>query len=113
MVEKVNQVIKMRDIKEYVTRVAQAFKPQKVILFGSYAYGRPKEASDVDLLVVMHTALRSIDQAIEIRKAVRTSFPLDLIVRTPKQIEQRITMGDFFVKEVLTKGRVIYEASDQ
>lgn len=113
MAKRVNQVIKTRDIKVFVTRIVQAFKPQKVILFGSYAYGRPKEASDVDILVIMHTPMRSIEQAIEIRKTVKASFPMDLIVRTPKQIEERLSLGDFFVKEVLAKGRVIYEASDR
>jgi len=110
--KRTNQTIKMSDIKGFVMRVAQTFKPQKIILFGSYAYGKPEEASDADILVVMDTPLRSVDQAITIRKTIKASFPLDLIVRTPQQIEERLSQGDFFLREVLTKGKILYEASD-
>jgi predicted nucleotidyltransferase len=112
MAKRVNQVIEMRDIKEYITRLVQLFHPQKVILFGSYAYGQPEGASDVDILVIMDTSLRPVEQAIEIRKAVKSPFPLDLLVRTPEQIEERLSLGDFFIKEMLTRGKVIYEATD-
>jgi predicted nucleotidyltransferase len=105
--------VSMKEIQEYVLRIAQTFKPQKVILFGSYAYGKPQEASDVDILVVMDTPLRSTEQAIQIRKTIRAPFPLDLIVRTPQEIKNRLLMGDFFIKEIFSKGKVLYEASDQ
>lgn len=112
MADSVKQVVDMKEIREFAAKVARAFRPKKVILFGSYAYGRPEEASDVDILVIMPTPLRSVEQAIEIRRTVRSSFPLDLIVRTPEQIEERLSLGDFFIKEVLVKGRVLYEAAD-
>lgn len=110
--ERTAKVIEKDEIRNFVSRIVQKFKPQKVILFGSFAYGNPAEASDVDILVIMDTPLRSVDQAIEIRRTLKTTFPLDLIVRTPKQIKERLSLGDFFVREVLTKGKVIYEASD-
>lgn len=112
MADSVKQVVGMEEIKEFAAKLARAFRPKKVILFGSYAYGSPEEASDVDILVIMPTRLRSVEQAIEIRRTVKSSFPLDLIVRTPEQIEERLSLGDFFIKEVLTKGKVLYEAAD-
>ncbi len=107
------KVVEKKDIMDFVLKIVQRFKPQKVILFGSFAYGKPSEGSDVDILVIMNTSLRPVEQAIKIRRIVRAPFPLDLIVRTPKQIEERLSMGDFFIKEVLKKGWVIYEASDR
>jgi predicted nucleotidyltransferase len=80
-----------------------------VILFGSHGYGRPTEGSDVDVLVVMETDKRPIEQAIEIVQAVEYDFSLDLIVRTPTQMEERIALGDFFLREIVEKGRVLYE----
>ncbi len=102
-------MIARKQIKKYVREVASRFRPQKVILFGSYAYGKPTVDSDVDLLVVMphkdHPAL----QAAEIRKSVRAGFPLDLVVRSPDEVQHRLDMGDPFVREVITKGQSLYE----
>ena len=72
-----------------------------VWLFGSFAHGTPTSDSDVDLLVAMDTALRNVQQAVEIRKAVAFPFPVDLLVRTPKQIAERLVLGDGFFRHVL------------
>jgi predicted nucleotidyltransferase len=102
-------VIKRSQIRNYVQRVAERFHPQRVILFGSYAYGQPSKDSDVDLLVVMphdgHPAL----MASEIRKNVRSGFPLDLIVRSPDEIRRRLSIGDGFIQEILNRGQPLYE----
>jgi predicted nucleotidyltransferase len=90
--------------------IARKFHPQRIILFGSYAYGQPTRESDVDLLVIMQTTLRPIEQAVAIRQAVNTPFPMDLLVRTPEQIESRLSLGDYFFKEIVSRGRVLYEA---
>lgn len=100
------------DIKQVVQQIVERFHPQKVFLFGSYAYGKPTFDSDVDLLVAMETPLRNVDQAVEIRKAVDFPFPTDLLVRTPQQIAERLALGDVFLREVLMKGIVLYEADD-
>ena len=91
-------------------RIARLFHPQRIILFGSHAYGRPDPDSDVDLLVVMATPRRPPEQAAAIRGAVDLPFPVDLLVRTPEQIEERLAMGDCFIRELLTCGKVLYEA---
>ena len=101
-----------RDIAEVVAQIVGHFHPQQVVLFGSYAYGTPTPDSDVDLLVVMETPLRNVEQAVEIRKAVDFPFPVDLLVRTPRHIAERVALGDVFLREVLTKGVILYAASD-
>ncbi len=93
-------------------RIAEQFKPQKIILFGSYAYGKPNEDSDVDYMVLMRG--RNVeDRALDIRMAIKFSFPVDLLVRSPSRFERRIAMGDFFLTEIKEKGKVLYEAPDK
>lgn len=104
--------IPMRAIRAVVQQIAEKFQPEKIILFGSYAYGRPKPESDVDLLVVMDTPLRNREQAAQIARAIDYHFGLDLIVRTPQQLAERIALGDFFLREVAEKGRVLYARTD-
>ena len=86
-----------RDIADVVAQLVESFHPQKVVLFGSYAYGTPTPDSDVDLLVVMETPLRNVEQAVEIRKVVDFPFPVDLLVRTPQHIAERVALGDVFL----------------
>ncbi len=97
-----------------ITGVVQSiianFFPQKIILFGSYAYGQPTQDSDVDLLVVMPTTQRPLRKAAEIAAAIEHPFPIDLLVRTPEDVTTRFERGDTFISEVLTKGIVLYEA---
>ena len=102
--------IPMRAIRAVVKQIAEGFQPEKIILFGSHAYGKPRPESDVDLLVVMDTSLRSRQQRLEISRALSPRpFPLDVIIRTPRQLEERIAMGDLFLLEITTKGKVLYE----
>lgn len=107
---KVKKQVTLADIQQTVQQIVRRFHPRKVFLFGSYAYGKPTSDSDVDLLITMDTPLRGVDQAVEIRKAVDLPFPTDLLVRTPQQIAERLALGDTFLREVVTKGIVLYEA---
>lgn len=102
----------LADIRQVVERIVARFRPRKVVLFGSYAGGTPSPDSDVDLLVEMETRLRSVEQAVAIRRAVDFPFPTDLLVRTPQQIAERLALGDAFWRDVVTKGIVLYEAAD-
>lgn len=92
-----------------VKQIVEKFEPDKIILFGSYAYGDPDAGSDVDLLVVMDTSLRNVEQAIQISRAIKYHFGLDLLVRRPRQLAQRIQQGDCFLREIVEKGKVLYE----
>ena len=103
-------MVSRRAIKQFATQVARRFQPERIILFGSYAYGKPTPDSDVDLLVVMPCKGRPLDKACEIRLAVRSGFPMDLLVRTPADIRKRVAWGDFFLREVTEKGTVLYDA---
>ena len=90
--------------------IARQFRPERIILFGSYAYGTPTKDSDVDLLVVMPFEGRSVSKASEVRGAVRAGFPMDLLVYTPEYLQQRIDWDDFFLIEIIQKGKVLYAA---
>jgi len=104
--------IPMRAIHAVVGQIAAKFQPEKIILFGSYAYGRPRPESDVDLLVIMNTSLRNREQAAQIALAIDYHFGLDLLVRSPQQLAKRLALGDFFLQEVTEKGKVLYARPD-
>lgn|SRR3989338_722527 len=96
-------------LKSLVTTIAKQFAPDRIILFGSYAWGQPHGDSDIDLLVIKKTSqtekvARQIDLALWER-----DMPLDVLVYTPAQIKERIKMKDSFVKDVLENGKVLYE----
>jgi len=105
--------IPVRAIRAIVKQIASQFHPDKIILFGSYAYGKPKPWSDVDLLVVMDTPLRNREQAAQIARALDYHFGLDLLVRTPQQLAERLALGDFFLRDITEKGKVLYASSDR
>jgi len=98
-------------IRRLARHIAKEFKPQKIILFGSYARGDPRPESDVDLLIVMNTKLKEGQQSLKIRRSLGVMFGLDLIVRTPKRLSQRLKMGDSFLQDVIKEGKVLYESS--
>jgi uncharacterized protein len=100
-----------RVIRRFTKEVAERFRPDKIILFGSHAYGTPHADSDVDILVVMPTR-NELSQAMRIRLSVDYDFPLDLLVRTPRNIAWRLADGDSFLKEIMAKGKILYEKDD-
>lgn len=99
-------------IEAYAAEVARQFKPEKIILFGSYAYGTPTEDSDVDLLVIMPFRGRSTPVVVKIQMAVRAPFPMDMLVRTPKKVEERLALGDCLMQEIMEKGQVLYDSGN-
>jgi predicted nucleotidyltransferase len=106
-------MVSMKDIRAVGRRIGKQFKPDKVILFGSYAYGKPTEDSDVDLLVIMPVKGEPEYKGVEIHQASGISFATDLLVRTPQEVRRRIRLGDFFMKEIIERGKVLYESSDR
>jgi len=99
-------------IEEFGRKVGCEFGVEKVVLFGSYADGTATEDSDVDLLVICSFKGRSVDESVKIRMTLRPKFPVDLLVRTPEKIKQRIEMGDDFIRQILEEGKVLYEADN-
>lgn len=98
-----------KEISELCRQIVEVCHPQKVVLFGSHAYGTPTEDSDVDLMVVMPFEGHPAYQAGEIRAQVQTPLAVDLLVRTPSQVEERIGMGDPFMQEIVEQGKILYE----
>jgi predicted nucleotidyltransferase len=103
--------IPQKAIDQVVKQIVEKFKPQKIILFGSYARGNPHPESDVDMLVVMDTPLREVKQSLEIHHHLDVMFGLDLVVYTPGHLQQRVDMCDWFVRDILEEGKVLYESS--
>lgn len=96
--------------KKIVERINRHFNSEKIILFGSYAYGTPGKDSDVDLFIVMKTRERPSKRRIEISRLFRDrQMPMDFIVKTPSEVKERLSMGDFFINRILKKGEVLYE----
>jgi len=89
--------------------VVQKYRPQKIILFGSYASGTSTRDSDIDLLIILDTHRKTWDIAVEISLMFKHSLPMDIIVRTPQEIVKRLDDGDFFIKDIIENGKVIYE----
>ena len=104
-------MISRHSIRKFANQVARRFKPARIILFGSYAYGKPTPDSDVDLLVIMPCEGRSLDAALDVRRTVDAGFPMDLIVRTPAEVRRRLSLGDFFLREIMDRGIVLYEGA--
>ncbi len=100
-----------KTLPKAIGRIASELKPEKIILFGSYAYGNPTPDSDVDLLVIMKTRAKQIDRYLAVSNILYPrEFPVDIIVKTPKEIQAELKKkGNFFMREVLTKGKVVYE----
>ena len=100
--------VPMRLIRRFARQVAEKFHPDKIILFGSYAYGTPHADSDVDILVVM-PCWNQLSKAAQISIAIDPPFPLDIIVRTPKNLKWRLDEGESFHTAIVSKGKVLYE----
>jgi len=99
-------------ILDVVEQIKTKFRPMKIILFGSYARGDIRPESDVDLLIVMPLETKKpIRQAIEILQNIEYDFGLDLIVRSPEELERRIKLGDFFLQDAVEEGVVMYESN--
>jgi len=104
---------KQRTIEALVERLVAEYAPQKVILFGSYAYGNPRSDSDIDLLVIKETPDRFIDRWVTVRRILsdpERKLPLEVLVLTPQEVSNRLDIGDQFLNEILEKGRVLYAA---
>ena len=99
-------------LQELVRRSVETVHPLRIILFGSYAYGTPGAGSDVDLLVILPFTGRETAKSVEMLNRVEPTFPVELLVRTPEEIRQRLAWNDYFLREVMERGRTLYAASD-
>ncbi len=96
-----------------VQKIVEALHPEKIILFGSYAYGTPTPDSDVDLLVIIETTASRKERYLALSRLLDPRpFPVDIIVKTPAEIAAAMAKGNFFIREIYTQGRVLYERRD-
>ncbi len=102
--------VKNQQIQEIADKIAEKFKPEKIILFGSYAWGKPTKDSDVDLFIIEKSDKSRRERQLELRSFLFGSpFPYDILAYTPEESEKRIQVGDFFIKNILNKGKILYE----
>jgi predicted nucleotidyltransferase len=100
-------------LPQAIERIVAALKPEKIILFGSYADGNPTHDSDVDLLVIMETKKKRANRYLAVSSLLHPrQFPVDIIVKTPKEVEEALKGGkdnSFFIREIIKKGKVLYD----
>lgn len=98
-------------IQRMVEKLVGEYAPLKVILFGSHAYGSPDPDSDIDLLIIKETSDRFIDRWVTVGRIIdgtHRSIPVEPLVLTPEELENRLAVGDQFIREIIEKGRVLY-----
>ena len=97
-------------IAEITDKIVREYQPEKIILFGSYAWGKPNADSDLDLFIIKDTKEHPFKRMEEVDRIFpRRKIALDFLIYTPEQVEKRKKMGDFFVLNILNKGKVLYE----
>ena len=103
----------MKIIRAIADHIAQKFDPEQIILFGSHAYGRPSAWSDVDLLVVMDTPHGEMEAILDVAESLPDlEFGVDIIVRSRVVLEKRKKLGDWFLRRITKKGKVLYERTN-
>lgn len=99
-------------LSDIVEKIKSEYKPLKIILFGSYAYGNPVEDSDIDLLILKNSSKRRVDRFVLVKRIIynpERKISVSPLVYTPKELEERLRIGDDFIKEIVQKGVVLYE----
>jgi len=100
-------------IQDILEKLLADYAPEKVILYGSYAYGKPDRDSDIDLLIIKETTARFFDRMFTVRRILTDpgrSVPVEPIVLTPQEVSRRLAIGDQFIAEIIEKGKVLYAA---
>lgn len=99
-------------LQEITQKIVKEFQPEKIILFGSLVWGKPNEWSDLDLFIVKDMPQRRIDREREVRKIIWGSgLPVDILVYTPEEVKRRLALEDFFIEDIVKKGKVLYSIS--
>lgn len=104
-------MVEMDKIRRLSDSIAREFQPERIILFGSYAYGTPNEDSDVDLLVILPFEGKPTRKALEILNKINPGVSLDLLVRTPEHVKDRLGNRNWFIYEIVEKGLTLYESN--
>jgi uncharacterized protein len=106
-------VVNRQKIQAFINEVGRKFQPEKILLFGSHAYGKPSSDSDVDILIILSFKGRNPEKATEIWLATKPDFPVDVMVRKPEEIHERLELGDPLIHEIMKNGESLYESNNQ
>lgn len=104
-------MVALAEIRKLSRRIVEEYGPEKIILFGSYASGKATEDSDIDLLVVMPYKGKAARKACEILNRVKTTLPVDLLVRSPAEVRRRLALKDYFMADIVTQGKTLHETA--
>ena len=100
-------------IQGILEKLIAEYAPEKVILFGSHAYGGARLDSDIDLLIIKETSGRFIDRWVEVQRILsdpKRRVGLETLVLTPQEVSRRLAIGDQFIAEIIEKGDILYAA---
>ena len=97
-----------KEIDNITRQIVKNYRPEKIILFGSFAYGKPKSSSDVDLLIIKKTRKRKVQRIKDVLMRVESDLPLEPLVYSPQELQERLVLGDFFFQDIMEKGKVLY-----
>jgi len=98
-------------LADMIRRLVAEYAPERVILFGSHAYGQPAPDSDLDLLIVKETTDRFLRRLWTVRRILAGEYqevPIEVLVLTPQELRERLAAGDQFFGEIVDKGEVLY-----
>jgi predicted nucleotidyltransferase len=94
-----------------VEKIRAGYDPQRIILFGSYAYGEPTEHSDIDLLIIKDDPRPPIDRRLAVKRLLRDEnrvYSLEVLVYRPRELKERLAWGDDFLQEIVSAGEELY-----
>ena len=98
-------------LRDIVDTIVEEYRPERIVLFGSYAYGNADSESDIDLLIIKHTSGRFIDRWTEIRRILsdpNRMISVEPLVLTPEEVSDRLARGDQFIQEIVNNGETLY-----
>lgn len=108
-----NKQAELKKLKAVTKRIVESYDPEKIILFGSYAWGRPNEDSDFDLLIVKKNKKDFLTEQKKVRKIIDGEIAVDILISTPEEVKKRLDLGDFFFRDIIKKGKYFYDKSSR
>lgn len=104
-----NKQTELKKLKKITQRIVKEYKPEKIILFGSYAWGRPTADSDFDLCIIKRDKKDFLKETRKIRGIIDGKIAADILVYTPDEMKRRFEMGDHFFRQIIKMGKTLYE----
>lgn len=98
-----------KEIKTVIKRIVRDYQPEKIYLFGFFAWGKPTQDSDVDLLIVKRTEEDFLQRHFRVRRIIDGEIAADILIQTPRELKRRLNLGDFFYRDIVKKGKCLYE----